>query len=67
MSSPPGERHRLLNYTKSFLPLWMRVLQCSIEVWYGGRIPVGILFDETKIELLLNLTLELLNSVRNTA
>ena len=26
------ERHRLLNYTKSFLPLWMRVLQCSIEV-----------------------------------
>ena len=21
-----------LNYTKSFLPLWMRVLQCSIEV-----------------------------------
>ena len=26
------ERHRLLNYTNSFLPLWMRVLQCSIEV-----------------------------------
>ena len=26
------EQHRLLNYTKSFLPLWMRVLQCSIEV-----------------------------------
>ena len=26
------ERHRLLNYTKSFLPLWMGVLQCSIEV-----------------------------------
>ena len=26
------ERHRLLNYTKSFLPLWTRVLQCSIEV-----------------------------------
>ena len=26
------ERHRLLNYTKRFLPLWMRVLQCSIEV-----------------------------------
>ena len=26
------ERHRLLNYTKSFLPLWMRVPQCSIEV-----------------------------------
>ena len=23
---------------------------------YDGRIPVGILFDETKIELLLNLT-----------
>ena len=62
------ERHRLLNYTKSFLPLWMRVLQCSIEVSdYGGRIPVGILFYETKIELLLNLTLELLNSVRNKA
>ena len=27
-----NERHRLLNYTKSFLPLWMRVLQCSIDV-----------------------------------
>ena len=26
------ERHRLLDYTKSFLPLWMRVLQCSIDV-----------------------------------
>ena len=26
------ERDRLLNYTKSFLPLWMRELQCSIEV-----------------------------------
>ena len=26
------ERHRLLYYTKSFLPLWMRVLQCSIDV-----------------------------------
>ena len=26
------ERHRRLNYTKSFLLLWMRVLQCSIEV-----------------------------------
>ena len=26
------EQHRLLNYTKSFLPLWMRVLQCSMEV-----------------------------------
>ena len=26
------ERHRLLNYTNSFLPLWMRVLECSIEV-----------------------------------
>ena len=26
------ERHRLLNYSKSFLPLWMRVLECSIEV-----------------------------------
>ena len=26
------ERHRLLNYTNSFLPLGMRVLQCSIEV-----------------------------------
>ena len=31
---PPSvnERHRLLNYTNSFLPLWMRVLECSIEV-----------------------------------
>ena len=26
------ERHRLFNYTKSFLPLRMRVLDCSIEV-----------------------------------
>ena len=26
------ERHRRLNYTNSFLPLWMTVLQCSIEV-----------------------------------
>ena len=26
------ERHRLLNYTRSFLPLWMRILQCSVEV-----------------------------------
>ena len=26
------ERHRLLDYTKSFLPLWMRVLQCSIDI-----------------------------------
>ena len=26
------ERHRLLDYTRSFLPLWMRVLQCTIEV-----------------------------------
>ena len=26
------ERHRLLDYTKSFLPLWMRILQCSIDV-----------------------------------
>ena len=29
---PSKERHRLLDYTKSFLPLWMRVLQCSIDV-----------------------------------
>ena len=27
-----NERHRLLDYTKSFLPLWMRVLQCSTDV-----------------------------------
>ena len=26
------ERYRFLNYTKSFLPLWMRVLQYNIEV-----------------------------------
>ena len=26
------ERRRLLDYTNSFLPLWMRVLQCTIEV-----------------------------------
>ena len=27
-----NERHRLLDYTNSFLPLWMRVLQCTIEI-----------------------------------
>ena len=26
------ERHRLLDYAKSFLPLWMRGLQYSIDV-----------------------------------
>ena len=26
------ERHRLLNCTNTFLPLWMRVLQCNMEV-----------------------------------
>ena len=26
------ERHILLDHTKSFLPLWMRGLQCSIDV-----------------------------------
>ena len=26
------ERHRLLDYVKSFLPLWIRVHQCSIEI-----------------------------------
>ena len=26
------ERHRLSDHTNSFLPLWMRVLQCSIDV-----------------------------------
>ena len=26
------ERHRRLDYTKSFLPLWIRLLQCSVEV-----------------------------------
>ena len=26
------ERHRRLNYTKSVLPLWMEVLQCSIDL-----------------------------------
>ena len=36
------EQHRLLNYTKR-----------SID--YGGRIPVDVSLDETKIRLLLNL------------
>ena len=26
------ERHRLLDYTKSCLPLWMRAFRCSIDV-----------------------------------
>ena len=26
------EQHRLLNCAKSFLPSWMRVLQCSIDI-----------------------------------
>ena len=39
------ERHRLLNYTKSFYLLWMRVLQCSIEVsiMVGGFLLVSYL------------------------
>ena len=39
------ERHRLLNYTKSFLPLWMRLLQCNIEVsiMVGGFLLVSYL------------------------
>ena len=28
----PKQRHRLLDYTKSFLSLWIRALQCSIDV-----------------------------------
>ena len=41
------ERHRLLNYTKSFLPLWMRALQCSIEVsiMVGGFLLVSHLME----------------------
>ena len=58
------ERHRLLDYTKSFLPLWMRILQCSIDVsTVVGGFMFGVSFDETKINLLLNLTYELLNPV----
>ena len=26
------EQHRILDYTESFLPLWIRVLQCSTDV-----------------------------------
>ena len=42
------ERHRLLNYTNSFLPLWMRVVQCSIEVWImvGGFLLVSYLMKQ---------------------
>ena len=42
------ERHRLLNYTKSFLPFWMRVIQCSIEVSIivGGSLLVSYLMKQ---------------------
>ena len=32
------ERHRLLDYAKSFLPLWIRLPQCNVEVSFmvGG-------------------------------
>ena len=42
------ERLRLLNYTKSFLPLWMRVLQCGIEVsiMVGGFLLVSHLMKQ---------------------
>ena len=42
------ERHRLLNYTKSFLPLWMRVLQCSIEISIvvGGFLLMSYLMEQ---------------------
>ena len=42
------EGHRLLNYTKSFLPLWTRVLQCSIEVsiMVGGFLLVSYLMKQ---------------------
>ena len=40
--------HRRLNYTKSFLPLWTRVLQCSIEVsiMVGGFLLVSYLMKQ---------------------
>ena len=43
------ERHRLLIYTKSFLPLWTRVLQCSIEVliMVGGFLLVSYLMKQS--------------------
>ena len=42
------ERHRLLNYTKRFLPFWMRVIQCSIEVSIivGGSLLVSYLMKQ---------------------
>ena len=42
------ERHRLLDYTKSFLPLWMRVLQYSIDVSIvvGGFLLVSYLMKQ---------------------
>ena len=42
------ERHRLLDYTKSFLPLWMRVLQYSIDVSIvvGGFLLVSSLMKQ---------------------
>ena len=42
------ERHRLLDYTKSFLPLSMRVLQYSIDVSIvvGGFLLVSYLMKQ---------------------
>ena len=44
------EGHSLLTYTNSFLPLWMRVLECSIEVsiMMGGFLLVSHLMNEDK-------------------
>ena len=42
------ERHGLLDYTKSFLPLWIRVLQYSIDVSIvlGGFLLVSYLMKQ---------------------
>ena len=42
------EQQRLLNYTNSFLPLWTRILQCSVEVsmMMGGFLLVSNLMKQ---------------------
>ena len=44
------ERRRLLNCTNSFLPLWMRVLQCTTEIsiMTGGFLLVSHLMKRNK-------------------
>ena len=65
------ERHRLLDYTISFLPFWFRVLCHSLDltIMIGGLLLVSHteakMKREDKNELLLIITYELLNSACN--